>query len=293
MDILKKNPDLFKLKFKDKKSMIARGFSLLVGFVVIIIAHIFATVVKKYIYKLGEHIEPPERKPGEVEMSETQATTQVKKTLILYVIIGHLTYYFIMIISIMMVFKYIGLETTGLLAIIGAAGFAIGLALQGSLSDIAAGILIALFQIYTIGEIIDYNGQMGRVKDFTMFHTILLDIPTNTTITIPNRKIQEGPIKNLTRQKVHYAVADILVSNKNNDFKFIMDTIAEAANKNPYKLKDKKVQVMMIDLSNGGTTIRAKVPISSSFIIEGTASVKLQIREALAKNNIQMIDCRD
>lgn len=289
MEAIKNNPELF--KFKEEKSLVSRGLSLVTGIVILLIAHIVGTVLKKYIYKLGAERPLPERETTEVAISSKQAATQEEKTKITFVVIGHLVYYSVIIMAIMIVFKVVGLETTGLLAVIGAAGFAIGLALQGTLSDIAAGILIAIFQIYTIGEIIDFNGQMGKVKDFTMFHTILLDVPTNTTITIPNRKIQEGAVKNLSRQKVHYIIADILLSNQNKDFTKIIDIIKAAAKQNPYVLQKEKLSAFLIDMGTGGTTIRARVPVSSTNIVAGGGSIRLSIRNALAKNNIAMLDC--
>lgn len=289
MDVIKSNPELF--KFKDEKSLLSRGVSLLTGLAIVVVAHVIGTIVRKYINKIGEEAPVPERAEGEVPITSAQATTQEKKTKILFVVIGHFVYYGIMIFAFMLVFKIVGLETTGLLAIIGAAGFAIGLALQGVLSDIAAGILIAIFQIYTIGEIIDFNGKLGRVKDFTLFHTILLDVPTNTTITIPNRKIQEGPINNLSRQKVHYAAVDVLVSNKNKDFNKILQIIREAAQGTPGILQNVQMSVFVLDIGTGGTSIRAKVPISSKNIVLGTGRVKLAILNALARNNIEMLDC--
>ena len=289
MDVIKNNPELF--KFKEEKTWWERGLSLVTGIAIVVVAHVLGSVLKSYMYKLGEEAPPPERQANEVPLSTEQVNVQGQKTKITFVVLGHVVYYTVLIVGIMIVFKVVGLETTGLLAIIAAMGFAIGLALQGVLGDIASGILIALFQIYTIGEIIDYNGQQGRVQDFTLFNTILLDIPTNTTITIPNRKIQDGPIKNLSRQKVHFITVDVLVSNSNKDFLKIVSVIREAARSVPFFLTSAPLSVFLTDIGKGGTTIRAKVPVTPANIVPAGGAIRLAIRNALARENVAMLDC--
>jgi small-conductance mechanosensitive channel len=144
MEVLKNTPNVF--QFKEEKSWWQRGVSLVTGVVIVLVAHVLGTVLKKYIFKLGEEKLAPERGAGEVPVSGTEASAQNQQTKITFVILGHFVYYVILIIGLMAVFKIVGLETTGLLAIIGATGFAIGLALQGVLSDVAAGILVAIFR---------------------------------------------------------------------------------------------------------------------------------------------------
>ena len=289
MDVIKNTPNVF--QFKEEKSWLERGVSLVTGVVIVLVAHILGTVIKKYIFKLGEEKIAPERGKEEVPITGTEASVQNQQTKITFVILGHFVYYVVLIIGLMAVFKIVGLETTGLLAVIGATGFAIGLALQGVLSDVAAGILVAIFQIYTIGELIDYNGQIGRVKEFTLFYTTLLDVPTNTTIVVPNRKIQEGPVKNLSRQKLHFVIVDVLVSNENSDFTKILQVIREAAGNSPFLLKDSPLSVFMLDMSTGGVTIRAKVPIASRNIVAAPGAIRLAIRNALAREKVAMLDC--
>ena len=89
----------------------------------------------------------------------------------------------------------LGVETTSLLAIFGAAGLAIGLALQGSLSNFAAGVLIVAFRPYKVGDFIEGGGEAGTVDEVQIFTTILKS-PDNKKIIIPNSQIMGGTITN-------------------------------------------------------------------------------------------------
>lgn len=89
----------------------------------------------------------------------------------------------------------IGIQTASFIAILGAAGLAIGLALQGSLANFAAGVLLILFRPFKIGDFINAAGESGSVEDVQIFTTIL-KTPDNRVITIPNANILGGSITN-------------------------------------------------------------------------------------------------
>ncbi len=96
-----------------------------------------------------------------------------------------------------MVISKLGVETTSFAAIIGAAGLAIGLALQGSLANFAGGVLIMIFKPFKIGDLIDVQGIIGVVKDIQIF-TTTLTTPDNKTAIIPNGTLSNDNILNLT-----------------------------------------------------------------------------------------------
>ncbi|MFT7138133.1 MAG: small conductance mechanosensitive channel [Candidatus Azotimanducaceae bacterium] len=93
----------------------------------------------------------------------------------------------------------VGIETTSFIAILGAAGLAIGLALQGSLANFAGGVLILMFRPYKTGDFIETNGHMGSVKSIEIFNTIMTT-GDNKTIIIPNGAISNNPITNFSMQ---------------------------------------------------------------------------------------------
>ncbi|WP_438941495.1 mechanosensitive ion channel family protein [Marinomonas transparens] len=100
---------------------------------------------------------------------------------------------------ILMALGQVGVQTTSFIAILGAAGLAVGLALQGSLSNFASGVLIILLRPFRSGEFIDAAGQMGTVDRIELFHTYL-KTPDNRVIIIPNSSIMGSSIVNFSRE---------------------------------------------------------------------------------------------
>ena len=91
----------------------------------------------------------------------------------------------------------LGVQTASLIAMLGAAGLAVGLALQGSLANFAAGVLIMAFRPYRIGDYIEAAGVAGTVDDLQLFTTIL-NTPDNRRIVVPNGQVMNGTITNHT-----------------------------------------------------------------------------------------------
>ena len=101
---------------------------------------------------------------------------------------------------ILMALDQVGVETTSFIAILGAAGLAIGLALQGSLSNFASGVLIIILRPFKSGDYIEAGGQSGSVDKIELFHTYL-KTPDNRVVIIPNAAIMNGSIVNYSREK--------------------------------------------------------------------------------------------
>lgn len=93
----------------------------------------------------------------------------------------------------------VGIETTSFIAIFSAATLAIGLALQGSLSNFAGGVLLLIFKPYKIGDLIEAQGHLGVVKHIQIFNTILLN-PQNKTIIVPNGAVASNSITNYSEE---------------------------------------------------------------------------------------------
>ncbi len=103
------------------------------------------------------------------------------------------------ILLVISVASMIGIQTTSFVAILGAAGLAVGLALQGSLANFAGGILVLLFKPFKVGDFIDAQGVAGTVKEIQVFSTIM-KTPDNKTIIIPNGAISNGIITNFSAE---------------------------------------------------------------------------------------------
>jgi small conductance mechanosensitive channel len=111
--------------------------------------------------------------------------------------VGTLSYFLILTFAILAALSKFGVETTSFIAVLGAAGLAVGLALQGSLSNFASGVLILIIRPFKIGDFIEGAGVAGTVKEIQLFSTIL-STPDNIKITVPNAKLFGDVIKNFS-----------------------------------------------------------------------------------------------
>jgi small conductance mechanosensitive channel len=111
--------------------------------------------------------------------------------------VGNLTYTLLLTFFIVAALGQLGIQTTSFIAILGAAGLAIGLALQGSLANFAAGFLMIIFQPFKVGDYIEGAGAAGTVEQIQIF-TTQLKTPDNKTIIIPNAKLTADNIVNYT-----------------------------------------------------------------------------------------------
>ena len=106
-----------------------------------------------------------------------------------------LVYYLIVAFVVIAVLSMFGIQTTGLAALIGAAGLAVGLALQGTLGHLASGVMLLAFRPFKIGDYIEAAGEAGTVKEITLFTTVLAT-PDNVKIIVPNGDVWSGAITN-------------------------------------------------------------------------------------------------
>ncbi|RJX27539.1 MAG: mechanosensitive ion channel family protein [Desulfurivibrio sp.] len=121
--------------------------------------------------------------------------SKVEPTLVKFV--GHLIYVALFIFVILAALGQLGIQTTSLIAVLGAAGLAVGLALQGSLSNFAAGVLLILFRPFKKGDYIETAGTAGTVEEIQIFTTMLVT-PDNKMIIVPNGKIISDNIVNIS-----------------------------------------------------------------------------------------------
>jgi small conductance mechanosensitive channel len=108
--------------------------------------------------------------------------------------LGNLVYALILAFVVVAALERLGINTTTFAAVVAAAGLAIGFALQGSLSNFAAGVMIILLDHFHAGDLIEAAGQKGRVLDVQIFSSILLD-ENGVTVIVPNSAITSGVIR--------------------------------------------------------------------------------------------------
>ena len=108
-----------------------------------------------------------------------------------------LSYYGTLTLTLLAAIRLIGVDTTSLIAVLGAAGLAIALAFQGTLSNFAAGIMILLFRPFRVGDVVEIGGDNGTIHEVSLFST-RLNTADNVRIIVPNSKVWGERIKNFT-----------------------------------------------------------------------------------------------
>lgn len=165
--------------------------------------------------------------------------------------------YVVLIFTLIMVLSQFGVETTSLIAIFGAAGLAIGLALQGTLSNIAAGVMLLIFRPFKVGDFVEASGIAGTVKSISLFVTELAT-PDNVQILSPNASIWGATVKNYS----HHATrrVDFVVGiDYSDDINKAMDAIHAVINADSRALKDPAAMVVVGNLGDSSVDLIVRV----------------------------------
>lgn len=150
----------------------------------------------------------------------------------------------------------VGIETTSFVAILGAAGLAVGLALQGSLGNFAGGVLILLFKPFKIGDLVDAQGHFGEVKDINVFVTTLLT-PDHKTVILPNGELANGSITNVS-EKGNLRVDLVVGIGYGEDIKKAKEVIMQVMNNDPKVLKDPAPSVNVLELADSSVNLAVR-----------------------------------
>jgi small conductance mechanosensitive channel len=160
------------------------------------------------------------------------------------------------IFLIITVISTLGVETTSFAAVIAAAGLAIGLALQGSLSNFAGGVLIIIFKPYKIGDLIEAQDSLGVVKEIEIFTTKLVS-PDNKLVIVPNGAMANGNITNYTAEgKIR--VDTVIGVGYDEDIKKTKDVLMEVLTSNELVLKDPAPSVNVMELADSSVNFAVR-----------------------------------
>lgn len=154
------------------------------------------------------------------------------------------------------VISQLGVETTSLVALLGAAGLAVGLALQGSLANFAGGVLLMIFKPFKVGEFIEALGQSGTVKEISIFYTKLLT-RNNQLVVLPNGKLSNDNIVNFTSEGKRRDVITIGISYSSN-IKKAKEILLELMNEQENILKDPEPVVFVEDLADSSVDLTVR-----------------------------------
>ncbi len=171
---------------QDMTELTSKGMELLMLYVPKLVLAILTLLIGLYIIKGMAHL-----------VSKSFGKTKADETLRLFV--SNLFSWILKAMLFISVASMLGIETTSFIAVLGAAGLAIGLALQGSLANFAGGVLILLFKPYRVGDLIDSQGHLGVVKEVQIFNTILVS-PDNKRIIVPNAALSNNAVVNFSAE---------------------------------------------------------------------------------------------
>jgi len=189
------------------------------------------------------------------------------------------------ILLIVSVASMIGVETTSFVAAIGAAGLAIGLALQGSLANFAGGVLILLFRPFRIGDWIEAQGVAGTVDSIQIFHTVLRT-GDNKTVIVPNGNLSNGIITNTNRQPTRKVVFDVGVDYQA-DLQKAREVLLELA-KDERVLADPAPEAVISTLGDSSITVSLRIWVKTADYWNVMFMLNEQARDRLKEAGIDI-----
>jgi len=201
---------------------------------------------------------------------------QVDPTIVSFV--GNMTYIALLVFVVLAALGQLGIQTTSFIAIIGAAGLAIGLALQGSLANFAAGFLMIIFRPFKVGDYIEGAGVGGTVEVIQIF-TTQLKTPDNKTVIIPNAALTAGNITNYSAKgtrRVDLVFGIGYGDDIDHAKKVIMDVLA----KEERILKDPATTIGVVELADSSVNFAVRPWVKA----DDYWSVYFNLTENIKKN---------
>jgi small conductance mechanosensitive channel len=204
----------------------------------------------------------------------------------LFTFLGNLLRYVVLILAVVVVLNTFGVQTTSLVAAIGAAGLAIGLALQGTLSNVAAGVMIILFRPIKLGDFVTVSGVSGTVKDISLNTTELATLD-NVQVIVPNAQVWGSVITNYSvydTRRAEWTFGVSYGSNLAEAEKVIRDTILS----DPRALPEPEPFCQVNNLGDSSVDFLVRVWCASSDKFSFEADMKRQVKEALDRAGIDI-----
>ena len=176
--------------------------------------------------------------------------------------IATLSYFSIMAFVIVAALAQIGVQTASFVAIVGAAAFAVGLALQGSLANFASGVLIILFKPFKAGDYVEGGGVAGTVEEVSIFTTVLRS-PDNRVIIVPNGKIMADNIVNYSAREIRRVdlVAGVSYSDDIDKVRKVLEIILDEDER---VLKDPAPTIGVLELADSSVDFAVRPWVRSS-----------------------------
>ena len=185
------------------------------------------------------------------------------------------------ILLIFLIASYLGVDAASIIAIVGSAGVAIGLALQGSLSNLAGGVLILLLKPFKIGDYIVDNstGKEGTVKEIQIFYTKLITFD-NQMVVLPNGNLANSAITNVTKESTRRIDIPVGIS-YNSDIKAAKDALIELLNNDAEVLQDNEKSIAVTNLGASSVDLNVRFWVKTSDYWNAKFRITENIKTAL------------
>lgn len=204
----------------------------------------------------------------------------------LFSFLGNLAGYAVMGFTALFILNTFGVQTTSFVAVIGAAGLAIGLALQGTLSNVAAGVMLILFRPIKNGDFVEVNGETGTIKSITLNFTELASLG-NVQVIIPNSKVWGNTITNYSiypTRRAEWTFGVGYGANLKQAEQIIRDTLMA----DPRSKTDPEPFIQVNNLGDSSVDFLARVWVDRGEYFAYQADMKRQVKEALDAGGIDI-----
>ena len=213
-----------------------------------------------------------------LERSNTEDTVRIFVTNLLNTLL--------MIVVFIAAINQLGIQTTSIIAVLGAAGLAIGLALQGSLSNFAAGILIVIYRPYKVGDYIQADNHLGTVDDIQIFSTVL-KTPDNKLVIVPNGSIMNGSIVNFSNQDKRRV--DIIAScSYEDDIDKVKSVLADILSQDDRILSEPEPRIAVSELADSSVNLIVRPWVKNSDYINVYYSLLEEIKKRFDQEGISI-----
>jgi small conductance mechanosensitive channel len=199
-------------------------------------------------------------------------------------LIANFAQYLIIAITVIVVLGQFGVQTTSLIALLGAAGLAVGLALQGTLSNVASGVMLLFLRPFRVNEKIRFSDAVGTVREIGLFRTSIVT-DDGLFVSVPNATIFSGTITNTSREASRRANFMVEVD-RAEDIETVQKTILEALQQEPRVLKAPAPTVDVDTLGPLSTTLSVQAWLQNRDFGAAQSDLKKRVRRALTGANV-------
>lgn len=190
---------------------------------------------------------------GALRGAVCKAMTKRKVDATLVPFLSSLVYYMALAFVVIAILSLFGIQTTSLVALLGAAGLAVGLALQGTLSHFAAGVMLLVFRPFRVGDLVEVGGTVGKVEEIGIFTTILRTAD-NVKITVPNSQIYGSTISNYNGYETR-RVDMVMGISYDDDIGRAIETMNRVIREDPRVLADPAPQIAVSELADSSVNL--------------------------------------